>query len=121
MSSAGEKWKKYYKKQNLVWYNNNFKRDASYYQRMFEGSDLMAALMEDIGSDRTLNILEAGCGTGELSICLSYKYNNISTFDYNKGAIKIVNNLMEQAGQYINAYVDDLLDVKHKHKKYFQN
>ena len=116
--SAGEKWKNYYKSNNLVWFNAQYQRDESYYRNMYINSEIITELVGYIGNNRITNILEAGCGTGELSICLSSKYNNISAFDYNIEAISIVNKLMIDVRGKINTYVDDLLNIKYKDKKY---
>ena len=76
--SAGEKWKNYYKSNNLVWFNAQYQRDESYYRNMYINSEIITELVGYIGNNRITNILEAGCGTGELSICLSSENNNIS-------------------------------------------
>ena len=118
MNSSGQKWKTFYALNDLPWFNHNIKRDISYFKRMFNDSEIVVALVSDLESDKTLAILEAGCGTAELSICLSLKYDNVTAFDYNEKAIEIAFNLMDQAGREINVYVDDLLNLKLCEKKY---
>ena len=118
VSNAGRIWGEFYKNKNIDWVRNN-KKDSRYFEELIKSDygKILIHCIKFLGKDEEIKILEAGCGVGEMAICLSMNYN-VRAFDYNKEALKICNKLNNILSKKVVLYIDDLLDLKVEKEKY---
>lgn len=118
MNSAGIEWGKYYRSGKLNWFELDG-MDLLYFERLIDDSELIKAVLKEVSTNtNNYEILEAGCGTGSIAICLSLSNFNVTAFDYNYEALKIVKILQNKLNIEFKTYIDDLLKITDTSKKY---
>ena len=110
VSNAGENWGDFYKSKNIDWVNKQ-KKDSRYFEDLIKSDygKILIHCTKFLDKNQQIKILEAGCGVGEMAVCLSMNYN-VKAFDYNEKALEICNKLNNVLNKKIVLYIDDLLD-----------
>jgi len=118
VSNAGKIWGDFYKNKNIHWVNKQIK-DSRYFEDLYKSDygKILIHCINFLSKNEEIKILEAGCGVGEMAICLSRNYN-VRAFDYNKKALKICNRINNVLDKKVVLYIDDLLDLKVEKEKY---
>src|SRR5260370_23991232 len=114
MSQVGECWRGYYRAGNLPWYDPASLTVERLTQLAHSEWITRMLRLAGLKPGPHLEILEAGCGTGQHAIALALSGCRVKAFDYNEEALQIARYLADKviaAGHEISLelYRDDLL------------
>lgn len=87
-------------------------------EKFIEGNPRRKNMLELIGDVKGKEILEIGCGNGELSVLLAKDGGNVTSVDISEEAVDHTKKLAEFNGVNLEVYKMDVMDIGSLHKKY---